>query len=125
MPAEISPVYAPSVLPVHVLRGDRDLGAGEELHADGKGHVGRADDDVDAGEILLAEAKAELRGLRRALVHLPVACDQRQGRQILRRCRNHADPGKVLPFEELERRAATGREPRDLVGEPELGQRAS
>src|SRR3954451_10995871 len=31
--------------------------------------------------------------------------------------------GQLLPLEQLERRAAAGRQVRDIVGEPELGQR--
>ena len=66
-------------------------------------HVRRADDDVDAGRDPASRRRRQNSAASAgALVHLPVACDQRQGRQILRRCRNHADAGKVLPFEELQ-----------------------
>ena len=50
--------------------------------------------------------------------HLPVAGDQHQPR----RDRRHA--GKLLALEQLERRAAARRDPRDALGEPELVERA-
>ena len=61
---------------MHVLGRNRNLGAGEQLHCDRERHERRADDDVDTFELLLAKAEAELRRFARALVHLPVACDQ-------------------------------------------------
>src|SRR5207244_12599223 len=105
-------------LPVHVLRGDGDLGPGEQLNGDGEGDERRAYDDVDAVELLLTQAEAELGRPCRPLVHLPVA-----GNQHLR-LRDGCDTRQLLALEQLERGAASGREPGDVVGESELGQRA-
>ena len=82
----------------------------------------RADDDLDAREALgePADLRGELARLVRPLVHLPVAGDEHQPSSS--GYRRHA--GQLLALEELERRAAAGRDPRDPVGEPELVERA-
>ena len=105
---------APSALPVAVLREDADLGAGERLHGRRERDVRRADDDVDVvRQVGVAQRAAERAGLARALEHLPVAGDQRHAGDRL-----HA--GELLALEQLERRAAAGRDPRDAVGDAGL-----
>src|SRR3954454_20067375 len=64
-------------LPVAVLGEHADLRAGKRLHAHFERDERRAHDDVDvARELDVAQVAAELRSLRRAFVHLPVAGDQ-------------------------------------------------
>ena len=66
------------------------------------------------------EAVEERTCLGRPLEHLPVAGDQHQPEFS----GIAATPGKLLALEQLERGAAAGRDPGDLVGEPELVDRA-
>ena len=67
---------------MHVLRGDRDLGAGEQLHCRRERDERRTHDDVGDTDLRASQLQAERGGLRRPLEHLPVPRDQH--RRILR-----------------------------------------
>ena len=106
-------------------RGPRIRGAA--LDRRGQRRVRRADDDLDPVELgdAAQERGEERLGLGDRLVHLPVRRDQRRARMpraVSASC-SASTPGSSLALHQLERGAAAGREPVDLVGEPERRQR--
>ena len=99
-----------------VLRVDRPLLADRGLER----HERRAEHHVDA--VGRREPVEERERLGRALEHLPVAGDQLRAHRPP--FRNRSDAGKLPALEQLERRTAARRNPRDAVGEAELLDRA-
>ena len=124
--AETSPVNAPSSAVVHVLGVDLDArAAGRVDHrARARGTAGRSPTSTPStDETRGSSACDELLGLGDRLVHLPVAGDERcapgpDGAHV-----SASTPGSCLALDQLERRAAAGRQVRDLVGEAELLER--
>ena len=116
--AETSPVNAPASLVVHVLRVDLDARAARRVdHRAERGERRRRSptstrvggrDRAAAAPAMNASASAT------RLVHLPVARDQRVCAHVAHCERLHA--GQPFALEQLERRAAAGREVVDLVG---------
>ena len=98
---------------MHVLRVDGPAAVDRCRERDER----RTEDDVDV--VRRVERVEEGSRLARSLEHLPVAGDQHAARIL--RDRGHA--GKLLALEQLERGAAAGRDPGDLVVEPELVER--
>ena len=117
---------------VHVLRGDPDRASPAPFDSRRERCERRADHDVRVREVadVAEEAVEEVLGLLDRLLHLPVRGQVRPALAHVTSfsltspsCASAATPGSSLPFQELERRAAPGREPVHVLVEAERDER--